>query len=90
MSGYRKAVLAGLIALVGSLAVAATDNHISLAEWLVSAASSLTAVGGVYGISNSTPDDSGQAELHGVIAMALAICLGLMLWSIIGAHTTLY
>lgn len=34
--------------------------------------------------------DSGQAQLHGVIAMALAIALGLMLWSIIGAYTTLY
>lgn len=34
--------------------------------------------------------DGGHAELHGVLAMAAAILLGLVLWSLIGAHTDLY
>jgi hypothetical protein len=34
--------------------------------------------------------DAGHAELHGVLAMALAILLGLIVWSILGAHTDLY
>lgn len=77
MSGYRKAILAGLIALVGSLAVAATDNHITLAEWFVSAAAGLGAVGGVYGIRNEPADDAqGGAVEPG--SLALGIILGVL------------
>lgn len=79
MSAYRKAILAGLVALVGALAVAATDNHLTLAEWLVSAASSLTAVGGVYGIKNTPGDpEEGQASF-GLLAMVAVITVGVFL-----------
>lgn len=38
----------------------------------------------------STVDDTGHAEVHGVLLTALAIALGLIVWSIIGAHTDLF
>lgn len=48
-----KAFLAFLIAGVGSLAVAAVDNGISLAEGLTAASVALIALGGVYGVKNA-------------------------------------
>jgi hypothetical protein len=49
----RKAWLAGAIALVGSLAAGATDNALTLAEWLAAASAALVALGGVYSIKNT-------------------------------------
>lgn len=34
--------------------------------------------------------DAGQAEVRGVLTMAATIALGLITWSVIGAHTHLY
>lgn len=56
MATIAKALLAGAIALVGSLATAAVDGGISTAEWLTAASTGLIALGGVWGIPNrSTP-----------------------------------
>ena len=52
-SESRKAWLAAAIAFVGSLAVAAQDNDLTLAEWLTAASVMLIALGGVYGIRNA-------------------------------------
>lgn len=49
----RKAWLAFAVALVGSLAVGAQDNTLTLAEWLTAASTALVALGGVYRIPNA-------------------------------------
>lgn len=58
MKTYAKAILAGLIGFVGSLATATVqDNAVTLGEWLAAAAVGLTALGGVYGITNAPPQE---------------------------------
>lgn len=52
-SKSRKAWLAGAITLVGALAAGATDNSLTLAEWLTAASVALAALGGVYGVKNT-------------------------------------
>lgn len=49
----RKAWLAGAIALFGALAAGATDNSLTLAEWLAAASAALVAVGSVYRVTNA-------------------------------------
>lgn len=55
----RKAVVGGLVALTGSLAVAGLDNHIALGEALAAIAAAAAAVGAVYGVSNERKGDAG-------------------------------
>jgi len=52
MKTYAKAITSGVIALLGSLAVAAADNAITLGEGLIAASVAAAAFGGVYGIRN--------------------------------------
>lgn len=49
----RKAVVAGLVAGTGSLAVAGVDNRITLGEALVALAAAIAAVGAVYRVKNA-------------------------------------
>lgn len=51
-SESRKAWIAAVIALLGSLAVGAADNALTLAEWIAAASTAAVALGGVYGVSN--------------------------------------
>ena len=51
MSGYRKAVVAGLVALFGSLAVAA-EGGVSLQELFVALGAAAVGFGGTYQVSN--------------------------------------
>jgi len=51
-SESRKAWIAGAIALLGSLAVGATDNSLTLAEWVAAASATAVALGAVYGVRN--------------------------------------
>ncbi len=53
MKTYAKAITSGVIALLGSLAVAAADNAITLGEGLAAAATAAAAFGAVYGIRNT-------------------------------------
>lgn len=52
MKLYAKAIIAGVVSLTGSLAVAGVDNAITLGEALVAIAAAAAAVGAVYGVSN--------------------------------------
>ena len=52
MPTYAKAITAGVISLLGSLAVAATDNSITLGEALTATSFAAAAFGAVYGIRN--------------------------------------
>lgn len=52
-SESRKAWIAALIALLGSLAVGATDNSLTLAEWIAAASATAVALSAVYGVSNA-------------------------------------
>lgn len=51
-----KALLAALIAAVGVLVAAATDNSITLAEWLTAVSAALGALGAVYLIPNKVKE----------------------------------
>lgn len=56
MKTYAKAITGGVITLLGSLAVAAVDNAISLGEGMAALAAGAAAFGAVYGIRN-TPNE---------------------------------
>lgn len=47
-----KAIIAGIVAAGGSLGVAASDGHVTLAEALIAVTATAVAVGGVYGVTN--------------------------------------
>lgn len=51
---HAQALLAGALALVGTLATGAVDGHIELAEWLTAGATGLAALGAVYGVPPAT------------------------------------
>lgn len=57
-----KAVIGGIVALTGSLAVAAVDNAITLGEALVALATTAAAVGAVYGVTNKPVDEATPDE----------------------------
>lgn len=48
-----KAITATAVAVVGVVSSAATDGHITAAEWLVAVGAGLTALGAVFGIGNA-------------------------------------
>ena len=52
MKTYAKAVVALLVALTGSLAVAAVDNSIVLGEWMTALATAVAAGAAVFGVKN--------------------------------------
>lgn len=56
MKPYAKAITGGVSTLLGSLAVAAVDNAISLGEGMAAAAAGAAAFAAVYGIRN-TPNE---------------------------------
>lgn len=60
-----KAIVGGLTAVVGSLAVAASDGSISLAEWLIGASAGLAAVGAVWGVPNAGGADGPKHAAEG-------------------------
>lgn len=53
MKSAAKAVLASLIAGVGSIVTALGDNTISGQEWATAILATLVAFGAVYGVANS-------------------------------------
>lgn len=59
-SEYAKAILGGIIALIGALVVgldsdAAGEAVLTTQEWLTAVAAGLVTFGGVFGIPNSKP-----------------------------------
>lgn len=48
-----KAIVGTATAVVGSLATAAADGHINLAEWLIAAGAGLATLGLVYRVPNN-------------------------------------
>lgn len=52
MPANAKAITGAVISLLGSLAVAATDNAITLGEGIAAAFAAAVAFGAVYGIRN--------------------------------------
>lgn len=55
-----KAIIAGLVALFGSLAVGAADHGLSLAEAFIAAGAGLGGFSGVYYASNKAPRPNGD------------------------------
>lgn len=56
MKTYIKAIIAALVAGLGSLAVALGDNAISAQEYVTAAIVALTAFGAVYAVPNKPPE----------------------------------
>jgi hypothetical protein len=57
---YIKAIIATLVAALGALATALTDDVVTGSEWVTVALAAVVAAGGVYGIANrpKSPDVS--------------------------------
>ena len=53
---YAKALIAALVAGLGSLQVASADGKITPAEWIQVASVTVAALGLVWGVPNATPD----------------------------------
>ena len=60
LKGAAKAVLAALIAFLGSLATALVDGNslsqVSDGQWVTAALAGLLALGAVYGVSNASSE----------------------------------
>jgi hypothetical protein len=52
---YAKAIIAALVAGLGSLQVAAADGHVTPADWIQVASVTLAALGFVWGVPNAAP-----------------------------------
>ena len=61
ISEQRKAILAGAVALTGSLAVGLVDNALTAGEAAAAVAVGVAAYAGVYGVRN-TPPGGGDGE----------------------------
>lgn len=56
-SEYPKAVVGGVIAGIGVLYLALTDNVVTLQEWVAVAQAAITTFAGVWGIPNAPKKD---------------------------------
>ena len=54
---YAKALIAALVAGLGSLQVASTDGKITPAEWIQVASVTVAALGFVWGVPNASDPD---------------------------------
>jgi hypothetical protein len=61
MKQYAKAIVAGTVTFCGTLGAALTDGHVSGTEWCVIIPATVTAVGAVFGVSN-TPSQAAPGE----------------------------
>ena len=55
LSVYAKAIIAALIAGLGSVQVANADGKITMSEWIQVASVTLAALGFVWGVPNASP-----------------------------------
>lgn len=60
MSRQRKAILGGLVALTGSLAVGLVDNALTIGEGATALAAGVAAYAAVYGVRNEPPPPPGR------------------------------
>jgi hypothetical protein len=82
MSKYAKAILGGLIAFVGAVAVGYTDGAMTAAEWWTSAGAGIAALGGVFGIRNAPTAGEGDGEdgaVDALVLIAVATLIGVVL-----------
>ena len=67
---HAKAILAAVIAGSGAGATAAVDGTISYAEWWLIASTALTALGAVYGVSETPHREGGVDKAAAADALA--------------------
>jgi hypothetical protein len=82
MSKYAKAILGGLIAFVGAVAVGYTDGAMSAAEWWTSAGAGLVALGGVFGVRNAPTNEDGAGDALVLIAVAALVLATLAIFGV--------
>lgn len=87
MQSYLKAIVASLVAGLGSLAQALDNDNVSAQEWVNAAITALVALGVVWGVPNldpkgkrqrdsvQPPNDRGEITLVGVLIVAVLIAL---------------
>ena len=93
---YLKAIVAGVVAFAGGMAVGYTDDTLTAAELWTTIGATATAVGAVWRIPN-LPDVQGRHErgavnvgLSGVIALLFAVALVLFILTKLGADTRIF
>lgn len=62
MTVYLKAIVAALVAGLGSLYQALDNDSVTSQEWVAVALATLAALGTVYGVPNKDPRGQHQAE----------------------------
>ncbi len=78
---YRKALVAGLVALLGALA-STVDAGLSLSEWLAALAIGAGAAGATFGVSNAGPDD--REAGHGSADLLVAVLVVVVVLALLG------
>lgn len=73
---YTKAILAGLIAIVGGIAVGYTDDSLTRGEFWTALSAGLVALGGVFQVPNKDAGEGGGVEPG---SLALGLVLGAFL-----------
>ena len=62
MQSYLKAIVAAVVAGLGSLYQALDNGHVSGQEWVAAALATLVALGAVWGVPNLDPKGRRQRE----------------------------
>lgn len=62
MQSYAKAIVAALVAGLGSLYQALDNGNVAAQEWVAVALATLAALGAVYGVPNRDPEGERQDE----------------------------
>lgn len=76
------AALAGIAALVASLAAGSPDTVV---EWVVIVGSAVVAGGSTYAVPNRAKDEAGVGEGRFIFLVAAGVILALVVWWLIGA-----
>lgn len=74
MTAYAKAILAGLVALVGGIAVGYADDTLTRGEFWTAASAGVAALAGVFGIRNGgARDEEGAASVLHILLGVLVV-----------------
>lgn len=76
---YAKAILAGLIALVGGIAVGYTDESLTKGEFWAAAAAGLVALGSVFQVPNAEAEEDGAVGLEFIVGVLVGITICIVL-----------
>lgn len=76
---YAKAILAGVVALVGGIAVGYTDDSLTKGEFWAAASAAVVALASVFGVPNQARAEDGNAEVTMLLLVGTFIGVVLLL-----------